>query len=398
MRPIVVFEGVHARDTAGPRGRARGALSGLSIALTPGVHAFLGTPEDGMLAFLDVVTGARAPQRGRVTVAGHAPADTAFVRGRMGVLGAEPRLPSARTVREAVRLAMRARGESGDRFDAVIDPLGLSHLHARDPRSLSFAEERAVELSLALSTPAPILLVLHEPLSDTAVGKPALVAARLREIAMAGACVIVTTSSPADARSLADRVLVLERGVVVRQAIAGEGLALPAPVELVAWVRDGARVLAAALARRPEVQAVAWEEANGDAGEAWPAASAVRVRGAVAEACAVALAEVAVETGVDIEGIERRSPDLGEVRAATAALWRMARARPPQDGVGPAMAQALAASPPAITPPPVPVEPSIRVAPTPSETPAVASDAEPRPASAESSPRPAMLPEEEKDR
>jgi ABC-2 type transport system ATP-binding protein len=289
------------------------------------VHAVLGAPEDGTFALLDVLTGARAPQRGLVTVLGRDPWRAPFLRARIGVLPAEPRLPSAPTVRDAVRLAMRARGESGDGFDAIFDPLGLRPLHGRDPRSLSFAEERAVELALALSTPAPVLVALHEPLADVAVGRPALVAARLREIAAAGACVVVTTSSPADARALAERVLVLHRGLVAREAIGGAGLTLPAPAELVVWVKSGARALAAALSSRPEVHAVAWEEPPERT--AWPGASAVRVRGPIVEACALAIAEAVAESGVDVEGIEQRAPGLGEVRAATEVIWQMARAR-----------------------------------------------------------------------
>lgn len=355
MRPVVILEAVHARDAAGPRGAPRGALNGVSIALLPGVYAFLGTPEDGTLALLDVLTGARAPQRGRVTVSGHEPARAASLRARLGTLPAEPQLPSARTVRDAVRLAMRARGESGDRFDAVIDPLGLAHLHGRDPRSLSFAEERAVELSLALSTPAPVLVTLHEPLSDVALGKPSLVVTRLREIAATGACVVVTTSSPADARALADRVLVLHRGLLARQSIGGDGLSLPAPVELVVWVREGARLLAAALSQRPEVQAVAWEDPTPSSG--WPGASAVRVRGAAVEPCALAVAEAVVATGVEVEGIEQRSPELGHVRAATEALWRMARARPvPTSAPAPEPASPAASPEPASPAPEPPAE------------------------------------------
>jgi ABC-2 type transport system ATP-binding protein len=362
VRPIVVLDRVQARDTAGPRGAARGSLAGVSITLGEGTHAFLGAPEDGTLALIDVLAGARAPQRGAITVAGRDPAQAAFLRARMGVLAPEPRLPSAPTVRDAVRMAMMARGESGDRFDAVIDPFGLRHLHARHPRALSFAEERAVELALALSTPAPVLVALHEPLADTAVSRPSLVAARLREIAASGACVIVTTSSPADARSLADRVFVLHRGLVAREAPSGDGLGLPAPVELVAWVQRGARDLAAALSCRPEVLAVAWEEAPGST--PWPGAAAVRVRGAAAEACALALAEVAVETGVEVEGIEQRSPALGEVRAATEMLWRMARAQP------------IAPPAPVYAPAPAPVPaPAPAPAPVPAPAPEIAGDA-----------------------
>jgi len=319
MRPIVLLERVHARDAAGPHGGVRGSLNGVSLGLTAGVHAVLGTPEDGTLALFAAVTGARAPQRGRVTVSGRDPMRAASVRARMGVLGPEPRLPPAATVRDAVRLAMRARGETGDRFDAVIDPLGLAHLHGRDPRSLSFAEERAVELGLSLSTPAPVLLALHEPLAEVAVAAPALVAARLREVAATGACVIVTTSSPGDARTLADRVVVLHRGLVAREAVGGRGLSLAGTTELTAWVASGVRQMAAALARRDEVTGVAWD-AGGEAG-----AGKVTVRGDDAEGCALALAAVAVEVGAEVLGIEERPVGLGEVRAATEVLWKMRR-------------------------------------------------------------------------
>ena len=359
MSPILVTDRLHARDAAGPFGRARGAVSAVSLALGAGIHAVLGAPEDGTLALFDAITGARPPQRGRVFVAGRDPGRTSYVRARIGALSPEPRLPSAPTVRAAVRLAMRARGESGDRFDAVIDPFGLSHLHARSPRSLAFAEERALELALALSTPAPVLVVLHEPLADIALARPEILAQRLRDLARLGACVVITTSSPSDAQALADRVIVLHRGVVARESVSGEGLVLAAPIELTAWVREGARELAAALSRRPEVSAVAWEDA---AESGWPGAAAVRVRGDQAEACAMALAEVAVEVGVEVEAIERRVPGLSEVRSATEAMWRMAalqaRTAAPRaaEVVAPVAAEALPAEPvrEAMVPEPVP--------------------------------------------
>ena len=159
---------------------------------------------------------------------------------------------------------MRARGETGDRFDAVLDPLGLSRLQARDPRTLSFAEQRAVELALALSTPAPLLLALHEPLCDVALPLLDALHLRLREAAASGACVVVTTSSPADARALADHVIVLHQGVIAREARGGGGLVAGEGATLEARVRSrrararrrahpaarGARRLVARRARR----------------------------------------------------------------------------------------------------------------------------------------------------
>ena len=334
MRPILVLERAFGRDAAGPAGLARGSLAGVSFDLGPGLHAVLGTPEDGSLALADLITGARAPLRGRVTVTGRDPARTAFVRARIGALAAEPRLPPAPTVRDTVRLAMRARGETGDRFDAVLDPLGLSPLQARDPRSLSFAEQRAVELALALSTPAPVLLALHEPLTDVALPRLEALQLRLREAAASGACVLITTSSPADARALADRVLVLHRGIVAREARGGGGLVLDEGITLKAWVHTGARALAQALGDHPEVRAVSWRES--------PDGALVEVSGDRAESCALALTDAALAAGAEIDAMIESSPALGDVRAATETLWKMMKAKP-------------AATPPA---PPAPAPPA----------------------------------------
>jgi ABC-2 type transport system ATP-binding protein len=341
MSMIVELSRLHARDAAGASGRARGSLSGASIELGAGVHAFLGAPEDGTLALSDALTGARRPVRGSVTVARRDPARASFIRARIGALAAEPRLPEAPTVRDVVRLAMRARGESGDRFDAVLDPLGLSNLQARAPRSLAYAEKRAIDLAIALSTPAPLLLALHEPLADVALPRLELLPVRLREAADAGACVVVTTSSPSDARALADHVLVLHNGVIAREARGGGGIAV-GETALFAWVHGpGARDLCAALAMRPEIHAASFREEPGE-----PAV--IELRGETTEACALALISAAVRADVEIEAIGEQAPSLGDVRASTEALWRDLRARrwvPPP-------APPLAPAPPPAPPPP----------------------------------------------
>jgi ABC-type multidrug transport system ATPase subunit len=216
---------------------------------------------------------------------------------------------------------MRARGEPGDRVDAILEPLGLSRQKARDPRALSFAEQRAVELALALSTPAPLLLALHEPLCDVALPRLDAIHLRLREAAASGTCVIVTTSSPADARALGDRVLVLHRGAVARE-VDGEGLAGGESTTIQAWVRTGARELGAALTLRPEVRAVSWRDATGGS----PAV--VEVSGDRAQDCALAIIESALAVEAEVEAMTETAPTLGQVRSTTESLWAALRKKP----------------------------------------------------------------------
>ncbi len=335
--PIVVLDAVTARDMAAPRRRARGALASLSVSLGPGVFAFVGAPEDGTIAISEILTGARAPLRGRVLVAGEVPTRSKRVRARIGVLGSEPQLPAARTVRDAVTIAQQARGQALARPMEVLTPLGLDHLGLRDPNSLSFAENRAVELAIALSTPAPLLIALHEPLADVAINLLGVVRERIRMLAESGACVVITTSSPADARALGDRVFVLHRGAILSTSDAADPLPGSAPL-LIAWVRPAepneglapVRVLARLLAERPEVSSVAWSDKH----DSPPHAAELRLSGSDLDACALALADAATEAGAVIEAIAPASPGITRLRAAaeTVEALRRATALPKPEG------------------------------------------------------------------
>ena len=325
MTDVVALQRVHARDAAAPKGRARGVLIEASLFLGKGAHAVLGAPEDGTLALMDVVTGRRPPSRGRVLIEGREPSRSVLVRARIGSLTAEPELPPAPTVEASVSLCVRARGEPEGAVGKVFEALDLGGLRKRSPRSLSYAEARAVDLALALTTPSAALVVLHEPLSEVAVPSLGRVAERVRELCETGACVLVLTSSPADARALANEVFVLQKGLFLRRAEDGEALALEEGVELTAWVRGpedkgpGVRELAAALAEERAVKAVSWEAApTSSAGSA-----SVRVKASDVAEGALALTEAALRSGVEIEAIARSQPLLGEVRAATDTLMRL---------------------------------------------------------------------------
>ncbi len=325
---IVVLQSVTARDMAGPRRRSRGTLNGISLSLGTGVFAFVGAPEDGTFALVDVLTGARAPSRGRALVAGISPERSGTLRARMGVLSPEPVLPAARTVTEVVGSALQARGQTQARPLEVLEPLGLEYLAGRDPRSLSFAETRAVELAIALSTPSPVLVVLHEPLADVAINLLGIVRERIRLLATSGACVVITTSSPADARTLADDIFVLHRGAVASETVAN-GL-LPGSVSplLVAWVRpmeqtEGLapiRLLARVLAAHPDISSVTWSDHP-----TVSQACELRLSGTDIDVCALALADAATEVGAVIEAITPASPSFTRVRAAAEAAEALRR-------------------------------------------------------------------------
>ncbi|AKT41900.1 ATP-binding cassette domain-containing protein [Chondromyces crocatus] len=335
--PIVSLERVVAHDEAGPRGRPRGRLHHTQMALGPGRHAILGSPEDGTLALAQLITGHRRPVSGRVRVEGHDPARHAPTRARLGALLPEPDTWATRSVEAFVEMARRARGEASGSAATILEPFGLGRLLPRRPGSLSFAEARAVELALALSTPSPRLLVLFEPFADIAL--PADVTrAHLRALGSEGVCVALITSSRADALAEAEQIHVLHRGVMLPPVPTGRG------GELVVQVEEpphgeagppGIRTLAAALLDAPSIQALAWERAETSAPSGAPASpqpgpavrpphATLRVRSPDLEAASLAILEAASRTGVTLASIHAAPLKLGESR----------RRHPPQHGGG----------------------------------------------------------------
>lgn len=331
--PLVVLDGVFARDAAGPRGGARGALSGATASLGPGVHAFLGAPEDGTIALVDVLAGVRRPLRGAALLAGEDPSTSPAARGRTGALLAAPDLPEARTVLAAVELALIALGRAPAGAAAVLEVLGIGPLAARSTAALSHAEARAVELALALEVvrrASPGVLVLFEPCADIAVPSAArAIDEQIAAARAAGAAVVLATSSPADARRLADEIHVLHRGVVVGHQRSSAGALAPGLTEISVTVAaaPGAsvRALAAALAEHPSVHAALWEEPPPDTGRR----PVLRIRCSDRDACALAVIDAAVNAGVALEALTSSVPDLPAVQSAALSAVQQALARRP---------------------------------------------------------------------
>lgn len=308
LRNVIVLRNVVARDRSGARGAPRGSLAGASLELGAGVVAILGSPADGAIALYDVLSGHRSPERGDVRVDGKDPAHDSMTRRRIGSVGLSPLLPAARTVADAVAVALEANGsQAGAR--GVLEALGLVALADRAPHSLSSAEARAVELAIALGTEAPSLIVVHEPFSDIARSADETMAALER--AGRTATVIVITSSPDDARRF-ERVLVLTRGFLARESTgAHPSLGSPLACHLVVWVGSGARELAAALAGRDEVASLILS-ADAPGGLA-----VVRLAGTDMKALALALADAAVQTGAEVEAVREMAPTTVDVTAMT---------------------------------------------------------------------------------
>jgi len=212
-----------------------------------------------------------------------------------------------------------------------------------------------VAKSAALRGPPPVL-VLFEPCADVAVPSATrVVDEAIAALRSAGACVVLATSSPADARRLGDVIWVLHRGAVLRRE-SGDGRTLAGgDAELAVWVGAEAsgplRVLAAAVAAHPAVRGAYWEDPPSGSGRP----GVLRVRGADRDACALAVLDAAASAGIAIEAITSAAPDLATVRSASVAWVQRARgaARPAMGRPSPKV------------PPPSPATPALVAATTP---------------------------------
>jgi len=329
MTPRIVLEvdGLHAEDSAGPGGAPRGRVQGVRLSLPAGVYGFIGTPEDGTIALCEAVSGIIRPTRGTLRVCGHEPSRSSPIRARIGAMLPEPMLPPARTTERSVAQAVAARGQPASAAPEVLASLGLGALARRKLSSLTFGEARAVELALALSTPHAVLVVLHEPFLDVAVDHLATIRDRIRELREDGACVVVTTSSPVDVRSVAEFIIVMHGGALVRDAAGdGTGLVPASHADLVITVRSGLRRLAERVSRMNVVASMAWRASSDEE----DGGGSLRLRVTDLERGSANVLAAVDMVGAEIDAWTTSAPTLHDVRLETRRRYQVERqaARP----------------------------------------------------------------------
>jgi ABC-2 type transport system ATP-binding protein len=240
------------RARARPRGSKRAVDVGpLTFTLEEREsYALVGSESDGVDLVLSLLAGSDAPRSGKVTVAG-APASRRPVVAYAPYL---PCLPEVLTVHDYLTLAAEVRKEPKSSPHERLATLGVASLGARRIDDLALDESRAVALVEALTSQATFVF-LAEPLADLdprAVGR---VAEALHARVDAGATVVFSTASAADARALSREQLHLARGKLTHRTV-GEEAWIPPRVAPDGRARllirsAGARLLLAELGADP---------------------------------------------------------------------------------------------------------------------------------------------------
>jgi iron(III) transport system ATP-binding protein len=203
-------------------------LKGVSLAVPAGeVVALLGPSGSGKTTLLRAIAGLETPHAGSITIG-----DKIFFDAARGIeLPAEERglglvfqsyaLWPHRTVFDNVAYGLKLRGvsasETKTRVEKTLLQIGLGHLAARYPHQLSGGQQQRVAIARALVYEPPVIL-LDEPLSN--------LDAKLREEARAwlrtlivtlGLSAIHVTHDQVEAMAIADRVVLLDAGVIAQE-------------------------------------------------------------------------------------------------------------------------------------------------------------------------------------
>jgi len=205
------------------RYRAVTALDEVSLELTAGrVYLLVGPNGAGKTTLLRVLAGLARPTRGSVSIYGR---PFSSLQRPAHVLGAclDPiRLPALRSGRQHLACLATAAGLPRQRVDEVLDMAGLpAKVASRRAGTYSLGTRQRLTLAAALLGD-PQVIVLDEPTTGLDVHGVAWLRRQLRDWAGAGRTVLVASHSLTELAAMADRLLVLDRGRLIREAARGE--------------------------------------------------------------------------------------------------------------------------------------------------------------------------------
>jgi ABC-2 type transport system ATP-binding protein len=191
------------------------ALRGLDLTIRPGeLVALLGANGAGKTTAVRALLGLSKPTTGEVRVFGGDPRD-ARSRTRIGAVLQIARVPETLRVREHIHLFSSYYPNPRPIAD-VIEAAGLQGLEKRKFGELSGGQQKRVLFALAL-VGNPDLLVLDEPTVGLDVEARRALWKQIRAFVAGGRSVLLTTHYLAEAEALAQRVVVIHKGVAMAE-------------------------------------------------------------------------------------------------------------------------------------------------------------------------------------
>lgn len=193
------------------------AVDGVSFHVAPGeVVALIGPNGAGKTTTVETVEGFKRPRRGRVSVGGLDPwAEREAVHSVMGVMLQDGGFWPGARCSEVLRLFASYHTDPVDP-EELLDVVGLTHKSSAAVRSLSRGERQRLSLAVAL-VGRPAALVLDEPTAGVDLAGRDAVRTIVRKQRDDGCAVLLTTHDLEDVEELADRLVVMSHGRVLRE-------------------------------------------------------------------------------------------------------------------------------------------------------------------------------------
>jgi putative ABC transport system ATP-binding protein len=200
------------------------ALRGITLDIVPGQFAaVMGPSGSGKSTLMHILAGLDKPTEGVVEIAGTDITNlsdsrlTLLRRHQVGFIFQFFNLLPMLTAEENILLPLRLAGENIDRTwaDEIIDQVGLSDRRKHRPSELSGGQQQRVAIARALAS-RPAVLFADEPTGNLDSSTSGEILNLLRAMVTTHGQTMVMVTHDANAAAMADRVLFLADGQIVR--------------------------------------------------------------------------------------------------------------------------------------------------------------------------------------
>jgi ABC-2 type transport system ATP-binding protein len=203
------------------------ALNGVSLEVPTGtVLGLLGPNGAGKTTAVRILTTILKPDSGRAIVAGHdVVADPQSVRRHIGLAGQYAAVDENLTGRENLTLVGRlnhlSKSVALGQAAKLLDQFGLTDAGDRPARTYSGGMRRRLDLAAALVTHPPVLL-LDEPTTGLDPASRSGLWDVIESLVADGTTVLLTTQYLEEADRLANRIVVIDKGLVAAEGTPAE--------------------------------------------------------------------------------------------------------------------------------------------------------------------------------